>query len=390
MIRAFTAFTGEIDDGETAVAEIMDQLGGCEGLSKNSIGFLTCYSEFVDSGVMKEICDALPFDVIGSTTLGNAVRGSAGRMLLTLMVITSDEAEFSIGLTEPLSDGDAGALRAAYEEAASRITGKPALMVSFAPLLLSVSGDFYVNSFADISGGVPNFGMLAVDSNDDFRDSQVISRGEAYRDRYAFALFGGGVTPRFFISSISSEKVFMEKGVVTSADGNRVHAVNDKPAVEYLEGLGLKKNADGTIASVTSFPFVVDYNDGSFPVVRVIFSIAPDGSAVCGGDIPMGATVSVGHVDCDEVLATTTEAVSDAMLSGEAGCAFMFSCAARYLALGYETMSEQEKVQNLMEGVSTPYLFSYSGGELCPVPSGGDSAVLVNRNHNETFIMCLL
>jgi hypothetical protein len=390
MIKAFTAFTAEIDDTEAAVGEIMDQLDQCGGLLKNSVGLLACYSEFIDSDVIKELCEALPFEVIGTTTLCNAVQGATGRMLLTMIVLSSDDAEFSVGLTDTLTTADETPLREAYEKAASKLASKPALMVSFAPLLVNASGDFYADAFTKISGGVPNFGMLAVDHNTDYHDSQVICAGEAYRDRYAFLLVSG-VTPRFFIASISSEKIFMDKGVVTAASRNQVQTINNRPVIEYLQSLGLKKNDEGTITGVNSFPFVVDYNDDTTPVVRVIFAITEEGYAVCGGDIPNGATLSVGHIDTDEVLSTTTNVISEAIASGKPDCILMFSCAGRYFALGFQPLSEMEHIQKILGETAIPYHIAYSGGELCPVYSRNKEVLdITNRNHNDTFIMCLL
>jgi hypothetical protein len=182
----------------------------------------------------------------------------------------------------------------------------------------------------------------------------------------------------------------MEKGVVTEARGNQVMSVNDRSVVEYLQSTGLAKNPDGTITGVNSFPFVVDYNDGTNPVVRVIFAMTPEGYAVCGGDIPNGATLSVGHINGDEVLATTMEAVSDIISSREPNCILMFSCVGRYFALDYRQTAEMDLVRELMDKTAIPYMFAYSGGELCPVGSSGDILAITNRNHNDTLVMCAL
>jgi hypothetical protein len=281
-------------------------------------------------------------------------------------------------------------LRLAYEEVTSRISGEAKMMISIAPLHANASGDFYADTFTRISGGIPNFGMITIDNNMDYKEAKVISGGEAYLDRYAFVLIGGNVEPKFAIASISSERVFMEKGIVTESQGNQLRSVNGKPVIEYLENFGLTKNPDGTITAVNVFPFVVDYNDGTAPVARVIFAMTPEGYAVCGGDIPVGATLSVGHIDGDEVLSTTSEILQDVISSYEPDCVLMFSCAGRYFALGYQQTAEIDIVQEIMSKTGTPYMFAYSGGELCPVGSSGDPLALTNRNHNDTFTLCAL
>jgi hypothetical protein len=392
MIKAYTAYTGEIDDVEAAVAEITEQLGDLSRMRENTVGLLACYSDFVDSGVVKELCSALPFGVIGTTTLGSVVRDSDGRMTCSLIVLTSDDAEFSIGFTEPMTAADEAPLVAAYGEASRKLSGKPALMITFAPLHVNASGDFYVDAFSRISGGVPNFGMLTVDNTSDYRNATVICDGEAYADRCAFLLIGGNVNPEFFIASVPSERISAEKAVITGAEGNLVNTINGRPVADYLVKLGLKKNPDGSIMGINSFPFVVDYNDGTFPVVRVMFALTPDGAAVCGGDIPEGATMSVGHIDADEVLSTTRAALSDAAARGNAACLLMFSCVGRYFALGHEPTAEMELAHDMMRGNEIPFMFVYTGGEICPVgQKGGDSGgTLTNRNHNDTFVLCKL
>ena len=48
MIKTLTAQTHEIDDVELAVSEILEQLNVGEKLLKNTVGILTCYTEFID------------------------------------------------------------------------------------------------------------------------------------------------------------------------------------------------------------------------------------------------------------------------------------------------------------------------------------------------------
>jgi hypothetical protein len=390
MLKALTAYTEEIDDVEAAVSEILQQLRK-ENLLANSVGLLTCYADFLESGVVKALCDALPFEVVGSTTLGNSVPGSTEMMSLTLMVLTSDDVSFAIGLTEPFSSGDEAALRAEYQGALAKIGRRPSLMISFVPLLVNVGGDFYVDTLSAISGGVPNFGMLSVDHNLDYHDSQVIWNGEAYRDRCAFALLAGDVNPRFFMGSISPEKIFREKGVVTASQGNQLQTVNDRPVADYLKEFGLASDEKGMIVGINTFPFIVDYNDGTMPVVRAIFAQTPEGYAVCGGDIPVGATLGVGSMDNEEIIATTAKSLSSALASQNISCILMFSCVGRYFWLGYDPTREIDKVRELMEGTGIPYQFTYSGGELCPVyERERHDGLVVNRNHNDTIVICVL
>ncbi|GHS98177.1 hypothetical protein AGMMS50276_19490 [Synergistales bacterium] len=392
MIKAFTAHTAEIDDVDSALAEIKEQLNlDSDGrLLKNSIGILSCYSDFLDSGVVRALSDALPFEIIGSTTLCSATVDGAETMALTLTVMTSDDVNFIVGLSEPitLNNGEA-ALRAAYEAAVlGRDTEeKLSLILSFSPLLLDVSGELYVNTANKVAPGVPLFGMLAVDHSSDYHGSQVICNGEAYTDRCAFALLFGEANPKFFLASLSPEKIYREKGVVSASHGGLLQSVNGMTTVKYLETLGHKADSNGNIQGINTFPLLVDYNDGTSPVVRSMFTNTPDGAAVCGGDIPLGATLSVASINADEIVATAAATLTSALEQYKPACAFLFSCVGRFFFLGYEPLKEAEKVCEIVKDSGIAVHLAYCSGELCPV-YGNDGKTTINRAHNITLAIC--
>lgn len=390
MLKAFSAYTNEIDDAEQAVAEILEQISSQELLA-NSVGIVSCYADFIDSGALKAVCDALPFEVAGITTLSSVVAGSEDIMQLTLLVLSSDDISFAIGLSDPLPEPDMAPLKRAYADTVAKLAGAPSLMLSFAPLLLNAGGDFFVEALNEIAPNVPSFGPLAVDHNADYHNAQVICNGEGYSNRFAFILLQGNVSPRFFVAGISSERVFQEKGVVTAAQENQLQTVNNMPVGDYLLTLGLQKNADGTITGINSYPFIVDYNDGTTPVVRVMFALTPEGYAVCGGNIPVGATLSVGSIDANEIVSTTSNTLLEVLAGEKPRCLIMYSCVGRLFAQGYDTQREQNSVKAALAQTDIPYQFAYAGGELCPVYATQDmTGQTINRNHNETYIVCAL
>jgi hypothetical protein len=390
MLKAITASTSEIDDVELAVSEILEQLDINHSLLRNSVGFVSCFSEFLDSGVIQALQDALPFDIVGTTTLLSGIPNDAGIMILTLMVLTSDDVEFALGLTDEILGPDDAPINKAYTEATAGRTEKPAMILSFVPLLLNVGGDFFVDTLNKLSGGIPNFGTLAVDHNDDYHESRVICNGNGYANQYAFVLLYGDVQPRFYMRAIDSEKVFHDKGVVTASQGNQLQTVNHIPVADYLQTLGLTKNPDGTITGINAFPFICDYNDGTVPVVRVMFALTPEGYAVCGGNVPVGAILSMGSIDGDQVVTSTKEMLEEIVSQGPYQCLLIFSCVGRYFSLGHSTDREREAVANALDHTDILYQMTYAGGELCPVYQQTGGASLTNRNHNDTIIICAL
>ncbi|GHS88123.1 hypothetical protein AGMMS49957_09180 [Synergistales bacterium] len=394
MIKAFTVHTSEIDDVDAALSEIKEQLNLEQSgrLLKNSIGVMNCYSDFLDSGVVRALSAELPFEMVGATTLCSATADGAETMALTLTVLTSDDVDFAVGLSEPLTLSNVEtALSEAYLGAAAGrgADEKPSLILSFSPLLPDVSGDPYVNATNKVAPGVPLFGMLAVDHNEDYHDSQVVRGGTAYKDRCAFVLLFGPANPKFFIASLSPEKIYRDKGVVSASQGGLLQSVNGMTTVQYLETLGHKADVNGNIQGINTFPLLVDYNDGTAPVVRAMFANTPHGAAVCGGDIPVGATLSVASVNADEIVATAAASLKAALAQYKPTCAFLFSCVGRFFFLGYEPLKEAEKVCEIIKDSGIAVHMAYSGGELCPV-CGPDGKSTINRAHNTTLVICFL
>jgi hypothetical protein len=322
--------------------------------------------------------------------MAGADKDTLGETLLILTVLTSDEIEFVTGLTGAITEEDPELLRLAYEKAAGGRQEKPAMMLCFAPLLTNISSDFFAEAWNGITGPMPVFGTLAVDHNADYHESQTILNGQAFRDRFVFVLVYGSIKPSFIVGGISENKAFREKGVVTASRGNQLLEVNGVSAADYLTSLGLLKNEDGVIMGINSFPFIVDYNDGARPIIRVMFAITPEGYAVCGGKMPVGSSLTVGTINAEELLATTEETLKMALTIGEYNGnkrgALIFSCVGRFFSQGFDSSAEMKKVREII-GDKLPFHLAYSGTELCPV-YGKDSAIF-NRSHNDTMVICI-
>lgn len=384
MLKMLTAYSTEIDDVEAAVAGILGQLDLAGNLLANAAGIVTCYPEFVESGVVAALCKAAPFPVVGCTTLAAAVPGDLGQLILSLSVLTSDDVAFSCGMTDGLQTRTREAMTETYAAARAELPGEPSFMISFAPLLYNVAGDAIIDNLNEVTDGLPNFGTCAVDHNPDYRDSGTICNGVYSRSELSFLLLSGDVEPRFLIASISEDRILKQKAIITKSEGNQLLEVNNMSVLQYLQSIGLA--TDGSIEGVNSIPFVIDYNDGTKPIARAIFALTDDGHAVCGGTMPEGATLAVGAINYQEVVSTAMQMVDDALATGKRGGLLMFSCIIRNLSLGVDTLAEMEAVR---EGVGSkmPYQLSYSGGEICPVYN--EAGKPVNRFHNDTIVACL-
>lgn len=384
MVKAFTAFTQEIDDVDIAVSEIMEQLD-LSRLEKSSVGILTCYAEFIDTGVVKALCDRLPFDVIGCTTMGNATNGNLGHLELNLMVLTGDDVEFSAAVSDALSEEQDAPLRQMYARAAKRLDSKPVCIISFMPLLYQIGGEVFLDILDDVSH-LPVFGTLAVDHTTDYHESRTIYNGQVYADALSLVVVAGNVKPKFMVTSLDEAKKLKQTAIITDSAANILKEVNGIPAVEYMRSLGLT-NSDGQIEGPSTIPFVVNFNDGTKPVIRAIFAQTPEGYAVCGGGMPVNSTLSIGSIDAKDVLDTTFSMCYNISVLEENHAVLLFSCIGRNYALGINTKAELEMAEQAL-GSSVAYQFAYSGGEICPLYDS--DGILKNRFHNDTIIACIL
>jgi hypothetical protein len=391
MIRTLTAYTENIDDSAAAIADLRTQLDIEHKLLKNSVGILACHYEFVNSGAVKAICEAMPFDVLGDISSVQGTSEAGGALFFSLMVITSDTVTFKTALSSSLKGIPGKAVEETYKAATSGSETKPSLIFVFAPFIVENSGDEYVQVLADASGGVPCFGTLAVDDTADFHACYMIYKGDHYRDRMSLILCYGEICPRFYLATISKDKILEQSAKITTSEGHILKEVNGRPVVKFFEALGLTKASQSAYA-MTSLPFMLDYNDGTPPVSRVFIALNEQQEAICAGAMPEEAILYIGIFDKDDVLLTTGKALADALAGSEdAAGILIYSCISRGMTLGSELLGELELARKLVAG-KTPFLMAYSGGEICPTfvaRRGADGNAAVNRFHNNTFTLCI-
>jgi hypothetical protein len=386
MVKMLTACTAEIDDVEAAVDEIMGQLDLPHALLANSVGIIACHYEFIDNGTVEELCEGLPFSVAGCTTMGNATKDGCGLELLSISVLTSDDVYFSTAMSGELDPaGLDSAISAAYEQALEKLGGDPAMILAYGPLMLTLGATPIMNAINRCGGGIPVFGTMSCDPTSDFRESRVIHNGVAAPNTLALVLLKGNVQPKFYVNTIPEASIRKLTAVVTDSEECLVKAVNDLPFLDYLESIGISKAR--VIDSNAAFPIMVDYNDGSKPAGRGIYSTTPEGYALLGGEIPVGSTIAMANMDYTGVLQTAEEAVKKAIAPGNVSGILMYPCMTRNMALGANSDDEMQKIAETLGG-KYPYQICYSGGEMCPVSTGDGK--LLNRVHNFTYIICVL
>jgi len=384
MIRMLNSYTTEIDDIDVAMEEIFGILD-LSGLSKNSAGILACNYEFIETGVAEELCRRLPFEVIGMTTMASLSCGDYGMYRLNLTVLTSDEVSFRTASTPELSGEDyEKPLAEAYNDALSELPGPPSLIISFFPFLQDLSGSDILKSFDGACGGIPIWGSVASDTDMGYENCHTIHNGKSAQKSMVMLLLHGPVKPEFIVTSIPDRNIRDRRAVITESEGCLVRTVNDMTLEKYFESVGLSIRID---RDATTVPLMVDYGDGSRPVALAIYSINSDGSFLCGGEMPQGASFFIGDIDHEGILETARATLGQILSKEAPDGVLMLPCVTRYLMLAPDK-DDEIKLAGEMIGGKFPYALAYSGGELCPVP-GGDGLPR-NRHHNYTFSACVL
>jgi hypothetical protein len=386
MITMFTAFTEEVDDVDAAVSELLGQLDLDHKLLANSLGIVHCYSDFVDGGLVKALCEKLPFDVVGSTTFSLLARGNISTVGLVLTVLTSDTVSFTTGVSVPVTDTVDEPVTELYKNLTAGLPQKPAMFLPFVPFMKNVGGDEFIEKIDALSGGIPAFGTLSISNEPDFSRSYTILNGEYYPGSLVLAALTGDVDPVFLSASVTDDNILKQKAVVTGSNRNILQSVNNMPTVTYLETLGLAKNGD--ISGLESMPFIVYLQDGS-RLIRACIGATEEGGVILCGAVPLNSTLALSTMGLEDVVNSTADKVAEALKKAQAQGRgiLMYSCAARYWAQGVQVTAEEEKVDEKI-GDAAPYHFVYSGGEIFP-EFLGDGKV-VNHLQNDSLIICIL
>ncbi len=146
--------------------------------------------------------------------------------------------------------------------------------------------------------------------------------------------------------------------VLTATDQNLVEEINWKnPRDEYFTAITeecQREHPNKTLEECISFyPMVFD-TDFPESVCRAVLGITPDGSLVCGGDVPENAAFRVAKYSYESLLeaaAFSAETVTQDMQEGPA-VLFLIDCISRKWIMGDRYSCELEAVEEALSGKS--------------------------------------
>ncbi|MCL2138379.1 MAG: FIST C-terminal domain-containing protein [Treponema sp.] len=385
MLKCASVYTVEVDNPEIAANEIKEQIEKKITLLENSVGIIMCNPEFISTGVLKAVCENLPFDTVGITTSSQAVNDESGELILTIFVMTSDDVQFKTGITESLDDDVDRLIKTAYEGITKGNPEVPKLGLIFPPFGLH-AGDMYVRALGKIIPGTPLFGTCAIDDTAAFSDCETVFNGTNYKSAMSFVMCYGNINPRFIIATLSENNTVSYKAKVTKAEGNCVYEINNDIAIKYFEELGFKECVKYT-------PFMIDLlkredYDG-VPVIRGHACFTEDGSSIFYGDVDEGSTFTMLRCDPDDILTATSQKLETINSLPNVNGVLLFPCAVRRAALlGVNKHLMELSIAREKISPEIPFMMGYAGGEICP--TSVRDGVPTNRFHNHSLVILVI
>ena len=400
-MKSAVVTTREIDNLELAAKELISKVREKLSLARNSVGIVYCDAD-VEVGRLGELINTeLGIDIVGLTTTATIERNAGyNDMGICLSVITSDDAEFTIGCTGDLTnDSFPAAIKEAYAKTRAKVKADPALILTFAPYIADLTSENYVELLDEASGGLPIFGGVATDHYD-LQYQKTFYNGQAFAKGLIFVLFSGNIKPIFAMSHSFGTAV-EKKGVITKSTGNYVEMVGDQTFKEYVESMVPVPNEELVIYHFQSTPFVMelpDYEAEEQPVVRALVTIDhKTGAGSFLSKMPEGSILYLNEFQrenlsksCRETLANVKNQMTENK-NYEYSMLFINTCNARHLLMADDKSLESDIVGDFLKDFPANFnaVGFYGFGEICPTGKKADGTAK-NRFHNISFAVCAI
>jgi hypothetical protein len=298
---------------------------------------------------------------------------------LVLMLFSSDEVEIRASVSRNFST-------APIEKAQSLIRSAQANQPNPAKLCLAFPDGLHFNASEVVAqlqaelGPVPLLGGVAAERSKSEVTYQFY-RHEVLQDAVPILLFSGNLLLSHGFAS--GWRPIGKQGQVTSAEGNVIYTIDDRPALEFYQHYFQNYSPDA------AYPLAVFAPDQSQFFLRGSIKHDPEhGSLIMGGTVPLGARVQLTEADQDVIVTASKTSLDNAWLNypGKVpGAALFFSCAWRRWVLGTQVGREYDTIVQSDESKSLPCGGFYTFGEIAPLTLGGDAWF-----HNTTFVTLLL
>ncbi|MCR5735857.1 MAG: FIST C-terminal domain-containing protein [Lachnospiraceae bacterium] len=390
-MRSFQAFTREVDDIELAVSELKAGLDPSQ-FQKNTCGVVFCGFEPDMDELVKALNEAFDFPFFGCTGIGIFSTEGYSQSSISLLVLTGDDVEFSVGMTEDiLGSDDVIHFADTYRACRQQLKGDDRLIFTYVPWLNNVMFDDIVSLLDEESHQVPVYGGIASDGWT-FDATYVFTNKGASQTAGVMMVLAGNVNPVFTIEHSTTLTTNLHK-VVTKAEGTVVYELDGKPVTDFIREMGLITDKTSVILDYLGTPFLATQKtkDGDEIDTLRCLGVIDHEKQSCGyiGRIDEGSELNMVLISKEDIEKSVKTAFDEILerISGtqdyKYSSIFCSSCAARYCLLVADKNAEGRAfVGRLPEGVNVQGVYIY--GEFCPA-QGKHKGGLHNVLSNETF-----
>ncbi len=388
-IRAITAAVETFVDGHAAGVEVAKMVLAHGPLARRSVAILLLTIEADVEAVAAGVRKTLGVPLIGCTTYSEATGAGYTEESVTLLVLTSDTAEFGIGLGERLSTEGADAVGKGWDEAVGMLSKPPRLVIAFPDGALSGRGELVVDALrAKTANRIPIVGACPGDGGAFKRTLQIFD-DKVLSDAVPLLLVAGDDVVPAVVTRTGWEPIGAI-GVATKASGAVLEEVDGAPALDFVARY-VSEIDDPEILG--TFPIALCDDDGTHYVVRSpFFADRAKGTVTYAAPIPVGAKIRMGRAYREQVVASASDAAR-AILGARGGtppsCVFFASCGARKLVLGAAVDREVDALKKVF-GDDVPIAGFYSYGEIGPLDEPANGGTIDTRYHNCTLVLCAL
>lgn len=367
-------------DSLEAIDEVLEQ---CNQTLKGAIpkaGLLFSALDFDHALILNRINEVFPnIELIGGTTDGevSSILGFQ-QDSITLIVFESEDLEIRAAVGRNVSQNPIEIAQETTKKLLRSFATVPQFCIAF-PESLTTSPVSILNGLQLTLESIPIFGGATAD-NWEFQCTYQFYKTEVLSDSVPILLFAGNLLFSYGVSS--GWKPLSKKGLLTKADKNVIYEIDGKPALDfyryYLDGLN----------AVAEYPIAVFLPDEDRFHLRGCMGYDESvGSITLAGDVSEGAIVQIAEASCEEILAASKTAFTNAVETYpgiEPSAALIFSCASRRQILGTLTNEEYELVQSCLDR-DIPSCGFYTYGEIAPLQNSKQTFF-----HNITFTSLLL
>ena len=338
---------------------------------------------------LREVFD---FPFFGCTGIGVLSTGGYSQSSISLLVLTADDVEFAVGMTQDIgSMDDLHFFADTYRECKSHLSEKDKLIFTYVPWLHDIMFDEIVSTLDSESDHVPVYGGIASDGWT-FDNTYVFTDKGASMKKGVMMVMSGNISPIFTIEHSTTLTTNLHK-VVTKAEGTVVYELDGKPVTDFIRDMGLITDKTSVILDYLGTPFLATQktSDGDEIDTLRCLGVIDHENHSCGyiGKIEEGSELNmvlISKEDIERSVKAAFDEILEQIVSSsdyEYSTIICSSCAARYCLMVADKNAEGRAYEGrLPKNVNVQGVYIY--GEFCPA-HGKHHGKLYNVLSNETF-----